>query len=136
VPPTCGAWARTKSMPPWTTGAPGILSPGETPCTTARDRFAEVHLAVEDVDGGIDILAVHEKAHADLFHARQHRLDLAVIDEAGGRIGGGIGRIELHAREDALAEAALHVVGIGIVAEMGGHGSKVAPWGKAAFARS
>ena len=34
-------------------------------------------LAVEDVDLGIDVLAVHQERHVDLFHALEHAHDLA-----------------------------------------------------------
>ena len=81
----------------------------------------EHRLAVEDVDLGIDVLAVHQERHADLFHALQHAHDLLVVGDAGGRIGGGVGRIELHAGEHAVAEAALDVVGVGVVGEVAGH---------------
>ena len=81
----------------------------------------EHRLAVEDVDLGIDVLAVHQERHVDLFHALEHAHDLAVVGDAGGRIGGGVGRIELHAGEHAVAEAALDVVGIGVVGEVAGH---------------
>src|SRR4051794_29618747 len=53
-------------------------------------------LAVEDVDIGIDVLAVHQKRHADLFHPFQHGHDLAIVGDSRCRIGGGIGGIELY----------------------------------------
>ncbi len=80
-----------------------------------------MRLAVEDIDLGIDILAVHQERHVDLFHALQHAHDLLVVGDAGRRIGGGIRRIELHAGEHAFAKAALDVVGIGVVGEIAGH---------------
>ena len=80
----------------------------------------EHRLAVEDVDLGIDVLAVHQERHADLFHALQHAHDLLVVGDAGGRIGGGVGRIELHAGEHAVAEAALDIVRVGVVGEVAG----------------
>ena len=52
----------------------------------------EHRLAVEDVDLGIDVLAVHQERHVDLFHALQHAHDLAIVGDAGGRIGRGVAR--------------------------------------------
>ena len=91
-----------------------------------RDPLGEVALdehglAVEDVDLGIDVLAVHQERHADLLHPLQHVHDLAIVGDARGRVGGGIGGIELHAGEHAVLEAALDVVGIGVVGEIAGH---------------
>ena len=49
-----------------------------------RDQLAldEDGLAVEDVDVGIDILAMHEERHVDLFHALQHAVDLLEVGHA------------------------------------------------------
>ena len=43
------------------------------------------------------------------------------IGDAGGGIGGGVGRIELHSGEHPFLEAALDVVGVGIVGKVAGH---------------
>ena len=69
---------------------------------------------------GIGILAVHQKRHVDLFHALQHGHDFLIVGDAGGRIGRGIGRIKFYAGEQAVAKAALDVVGIGVVGEIAG----------------
>jgi len=78
-------------------------------------------LAVEDVDIGIDILAMHQERHADLFHPFQHRHDFAIVRDTGSRIGRRIGRIELHPGEHALVETVLDVIRVGIVGEVAGH---------------
>ena len=93
---------------------------GKLPRPLRQIALDEHRLAVEDVDLGIDVLAVHQERHVDLFHALEHAHDLAVVGDAGGRIGGGVGGIELHAGEHALLEAALDVVGIGVVGEVAG----------------
>ena len=80
----------------------------------------ERRLAVENVDRRIGVLAVHQKRHVDLFHALEHAHDFVVIGDAGRRIGGGVGRIEFHAGEHAVAKAALDVVGIGVVGQITG----------------
>ena len=80
----------------------------------------EDSLPVEDIDGGVNLLAMDQQAHVDLFHARQHPLDELVIGDARRRIGGGVGGIELHRREDALLEAALDVIGVGVIGEIAG----------------
>ncbi len=88
-----------------------------------RDQLAldERGLAVEDVDIGVDVLAMHEERHVDLFHAFEHAVHLLEVGHAGGGIGGGVGGIELDAGEHALAKAALDVVGVGVVAQIAGH---------------
>jgi len=78
-------------------------------------------LAVEDVDIGIDILAMHQERHADLFHPFQHRHDPAIVCDAGSRIRRRVGGIELDPGEHALVEAALNLVRIGIIGEVAGH---------------
>jgi hypothetical protein len=91
---------------------------GELPDPFRQIALDEHGLAVEDVDLGVDVLAVHQERHADLFHPLQHAHDLAVVGDAGGRVGGGVGRIELDSGEHAFLEAALDVVGIGVVGEI------------------
>ena len=87
-----------------------------------RQQSVDEHLfAVENIDVGRDIFAVHQKRHADLFHALEHAHDFAVVGDAEGRIGRGMRRIKLHAGEHAVAKAALDVVGIGVVGEITGH---------------
>ena len=104
-----------------------------------RDELAldEHRLTIEDVDVGIDDLAVHEERHVDLFHAFQHAGDVLEVGDAGGRIGGGVGGIELHAGEHALAKTALDVVGVGVVAQVARHQrGEGRAGGRAASARS
>ena len=77
-------------------------------------------LAVEHVDAGRDFLAVDEKAHAELFHSSQDALDLLVVCDAGSGIRRGVGGVHFHRGEHAIAEAALDVVGIGVVGQVAG----------------
>jgi hypothetical protein len=44
-----------------------------------------------------------------------------MVRDAGGRIGGGVGGVELHRGEYTLLEAAFDVVGVGVVGEIAGH---------------
>ena len=91
---------------------------GELPRPFRQVALDEHRFAVEDVDLGIHVLAVHQERHADLFHPLQHAHDLAVVGNAGGRVGGGIGGIELDPGEHAFREPALDVIGIGVVGEV------------------
>ena len=81
-----------------------------------NERF----LAVENIDGRVGVLAVHQERHVDLFHAFEDAHDFLVVGDAGRRIGRGIGRIKLYAGEHAVAEAALDIVGIGVIGEITG----------------
>ena len=111
------------------------LSPGNR--ASRRGTLDEARLAVENVDLGIDVLAVHQEPHVDLLHALQHAHNLLVVGDAGGGIGGGIGGIELDAGEHAFAEAALDVVGVGVVGEIAGDQRlELEPFGTAASARA
>src|SRR5712671_2521544 len=90
-------------------------------CPLREVALDEHGLAIENVDLGIDVFPVHQERHVDLFHAFQYAHDFAVVGDAGGRIGGGIRRIKLHAREHLFAKTALDVVGVGVVGEVAGH---------------
>ena len=121
VPPTCGAALLTKSTPSFDDRCSRMKRrPGNCRDPLRQIALDEHGLAVENVDLGIDVLAVHQERHVDLFHALQHAHDLAVVGDAGGRVGGGVGGIELHPGEHAVLEAALDVVGIGVVGEVAG----------------
>src|SRR5439155_13238464 len=63
-------------------------------------------LAVENVHCGIGDLAVHQQRHADRLHALQHGIDLGNVGDAVGRVGGGVGGIELGGGEHLLLEPA------------------------------
>ncbi len=87
-----------------------------------RQRAVDEHaLAVEHIDAVARVLPVHQERHADLFHAREHGIDLADIGDARGGIRGGVRRVELRAREYAVAEPVLEIVRIGRVGEIAGH---------------
>ena len=81
----------------------------------------EHRLAVEHVDIGIGHLAMDEERHAEFFHPRQHRAALGEVAHARGGVGGGVGGIELHRGKDAGFEAALDLVGAGVVGQVAGH---------------
>ena len=61
----------------------------------------EARLAIEHVDRRVGDLAVHLEHHAELGHAREHRLDAAYVGDAVLRVGGGAGRVELAAVHDS-----------------------------------
>ena len=65
----------------------------------------EHRFAVENIDVGTDLLAVHEERHADLFHAVEDARDVAIVGDAGRRIGRGVGRIELDRRRRRRRES-------------------------------
>ena len=60
----------------------------------------EARLAVEDVHRRVRHFAVHQQRQVARCHALEHRLDAADVGDAGVRMGGGAGRVEL-AAEDA-----------------------------------
>ncbi len=121
VPPTCGRGAAHEID---TVLRRQVLEheaqAGKLPDPLREIALDEHGLAVEDVDLGIDVLAVHEERHVDPLHALQHAHDPAIVGHAGRRVGGGVGGVELHRGEHALPEAALDVVGIGVVGEIAG----------------
>ena len=122
MPPTCGAALAHEIDPVLRRQMlQDEAQARELPRPLGEIALDEHGLAVEDVDVGIDVLAVHQERHADLFHALQHRHDLAIVGHSRGRIGGGIGGIELHAGEHAILEATLDIVGIGVVGEIARH---------------
>ncbi len=97
------------------------LEAGEIREPVPEPAVDEHRLAVEHVDRGIGLLAMDQERHADLLHARQHRPDLAEVGDARGRVCRGVGRINLHRREDALAKTALDLVGARLVGHVAGH---------------
>ena len=87
-----------------------------------RQPLLDEHLlAVEDVDVRAGMLAVDEERHADRLHPCQHLPDTGEVGDAGRRVGGGVGRVELHRGQHAVAEAGVDVLGVAVVAEIGGH---------------
>ena len=122
VAPTCGAAALTNSG----AGLRGDMlqdhaQAGKLFHPSRQPAIDEHRFAVENVDVGTDLLAVHEKRHVDLLHALQHAGDIPIIGDAGRRIGCGVRRVKLHPCEHAVAETALHIVGVGVVGEVASH---------------
>ncbi len=89
------------------------LEAGQALHQRRQHAFDEARLAVEHVDLGVGDLAMDEKRHADGLHALQHRHDTRDIGHAHGRIGRGIGGVELGRGEHALLEALRDRVGVG-----------------------
>ena len=121
MPPTCGAALLTNSAPCFDDRC-SVHGHAQTRKIFHPFRQApldEHRFAVENVDVGTDLLAVNQKRHADLFHALEHAHDVAVVGHAGRRVGRSVGRIKLDADEDAVAKAAVDIVGMGLMSEIG-----------------
>ena len=75
--------------------------PGHAAAQRLEDPVDEDRLAVEHVDLLIDHLAVHQQRQPDPLHRLQYRIDPLDRADAGVRVRGGAGRIELDAVDDA-----------------------------------
>ena len=64
-------------------------------------RVDEVRFAIEHIDVGLRRFAVHQQRHADLLHARENAVHVLDVGDAGIRMRGGAGRIELDAVDEA-----------------------------------
>jgi hypothetical protein len=73
--------------------------------------------------------AVHQQRHAELFHALEHGVDIADIADAGVRMRGRPGRIELHAMNEAAALGAIDFLDRHALGEVQvSSGSKLESW--------
>jgi hypothetical protein len=66
-----------------------------------RHAVEEGGLTVEDVHLGVGGLAVHEQRQARLLHRLQRGREAIEVRDTGVGVGGGAGRVELHAVHDA-----------------------------------
>ena len=122
VAPRRGRCARTTATPSavvtcsiTTLSRGNLASVGSS--TTSMNAFSRSNISTS----GCDILAMHQQRNAVLGHRRQHAVDLVDRGDAVGRIGGGVGGIELGRREDAVAVAGDQVGRVGRVGEIAGH---------------
>jgi hypothetical protein len=61
----------------------------------------EHRLAIEDIHRRIGDFAMHQQRQAERLHARQRGRAFLQVADAGIRIGGGAGRVQLHRMDEA-----------------------------------
>jgi hypothetical protein len=107
-------------------GTGGDMLEHELESREARDDAQQVALderllAVEDVDRGVRHLAVQLQHHAQLFHAFEHAEGALEVGHARVRVGGGAGRVVLHAADEAAGPGAVDLRRRGVVGEVERH---------------
>ena len=102
------------------------LQGGEVPQQRRQHALDERGFTVENIDGRIGRLAVHQQRQAARFHARQRGAALGEVGDAGGGIGGRARRVELDGMHAAARPRLVDFVrrggvGQGQQAEPAGH---------------
>ncbi len=88
-----------------------------------RDQLLvdEHPLAIEQVDGGIGDLAVHEQRHAARLHRFERRPAMTQVRHAGRRVRRRAGRVQLDAVDDARVLRAIDLAGRRLVGQVERH---------------
>ena len=86
-----------------------------------KNTFDEHRLAIENIDLGVGDLTMDAERHTGLGHGFQYRHHLVDVTNAGGRVCGRPGRIELYRGDHAALCRCHQIVRIGAFCQVEGH---------------